>query len=50
MYLENSDIIKLSYEALSKQNIDLKKGETGGIVFTYQNPETLEVIPFTNIL
>lgn len=43
--LSNSDIIKLSYEALSKRKIDLKKGETGAIVFTYQNSETLEVRP-----
>ena len=43
--LSNTDLIKLSYETLSKRKIDLKRGESGAIVFTYQDPKTMEVRP-----
>jgi len=41
----NTQIIKLSYEALSKHKIDLKKGESGAIVILYQNPDTKGIKP-----
>jgi len=43
--LSNTEIIKLSYEALSGTKINLNKGETGAVVFVYIDPATMEAKP-----
>lgn len=44
--LSNTEIIKLSYEALSGKSINLKNGQTGAVVFVNVDPETMEAEPF----